>query len=350
MIRRNPENPILTPKDVEPTAEGLKVVGLFNPGACILGEEVILLMRVAETCEAEPGWLKAPIMKIVNGRQALEIKSWKIEVPGTQRSADTRKFVAEGDMYLTSISHLRLARSRDGVHFTVGREPFLAALREDESFGVEDARITRIGDTYYILYTAVSDKGYGVNLAVTRDFEIVKRKGMVFAPKNKDACLFPEKVRGRYLALHRPMTTPFSKPCIWYAESPDLLHWGNHSCLLRPRGNAFEEVKIGAGPQPIKTKEGWLVLYHGCGKDEMYSLLLCLLDLKDPRKVLKRSAQPIMIPEAPWEKEGFFPNLVFSNGWVSFPDGRVLIYYGAADESICVAETTIDDLLASLDE
>jgi len=301
-------------------------------------------MRVAEACVPEKKWLKIPIVKFQDGESCIEIKSWKKNDPRIVDDGDPRKFLIDGKMILTSLSHLRLARSKDGVHFTISDQPFLFPAREDETFGVEDPRITQLGDTFYITYTAVSPDGYGVSLASSKDFVKIERHGMIFPPSNKDTCIFPEKIGHQYIALHRPMATPFSKPSIWYAESPDLIHWSNHSCVLRPQDNRWENEKIGVGPQPLKTEEGWLLLYHGCGLDSLYSLHLCLLDLADPRVVLKRSSRPFLIPEDEWEKKGFFANVVFSNGWVLEND-LVRIYYGAADDNICLAETTVNSLL-----
>jgi len=347
MIVRNPNNPLIKKTDVQPTRDGLQVIGIFNPGACLLNGEIILLMRVAEASVPEPGWVKVPVVRIDGDHRQVDILAWRDDADLDDQ--DPRKFIHEGKMYLSSLSHLRLARSKDGVHFQIDPEPFLFPERPDEAFGVEDPRITHLEGRYAITYTAVSGDGYGVGLATTADFTDVQRHGMIFPPMNKDACIFPEKIGGRYVALHRPIARPMAKPSIWYAESPDLLHWGKHACLLRPRDTRWEKIKIGAGPEPIKTPEGWLLLYHGCGENEAYSLFVCLLDPDDPRRVLKRGSQPILTPEIACEKSGFFPNVVFSNGWVRLPDGRVLIYYGGADESICMAETTVEGLMGCLE-
>ncbi len=344
-VKRNPHNPILKETNLKPSTEGLKIIGVFNPGACLFGDEIILLARVAETCEQEEGWVKIPIIKLNEGHPHLEILKWKENSSHTFDKSDPRKYLIDGRQYLTSISHLRLMRSKDGVHFTIDSKPFLSPATPEEIYGVEDVRITKIGDTYYMAYTAVSGEGHGVGLASTNDFIHIERHGMIFPPLNKDLCIFPEKIQNKYIALHRPLGDTFGKPSIWYAESPDLLHWGNHSCLMRPGDNEWEEEKIGAGPQPIKTPDGWLLLYHGCGRNSIYSLFLCLLDMHDPRKILKRGTAPILIPEDKWEKNGFFPNVVFSNGWVLMPDGTVKIYYGAADNSVCMVEAIMDIVL-----
>lgn len=348
MVSRHSQNPILNIGDVQPSAAGLQVIGVFNPGACQLGDEVILLVRVAEACESEAGWLKVPVMRFDEGHARLEVLAWREDGSHRLDTSDPRLPLVDGRLFLSSLSHLRVARSKDGVHFTFDDRPFLFPETPDEAFGVEDCRITQIGDTFYITYIAVSADSYGVSLASTRDFVQVERHGMMLAPQNKNTCLFPEPIAGRYAALHRPFVEGFSRPSIWYAESPDLAHWGNHTCLLRPLEEPGWQQKIGAGPQPIKTAEGWLLLFHGCARDGSYSLFVCLLDLEDPRRVLQRGTIPVLAPDADYEQRGFYPNVVFSNGWVRFPDGRIWIYYGAADTTTCLAETTEEELLRSL--
>jgi predicted GH43/DUF377 family glycosyl hydrolase len=259
---------------------------------------------------------------------------------------DTRGVVYKGQDYLSTMSHIRIARSRDGLTFTVDEKPFLYPVNETERYGVEDARVTFIEGTYYINYTGVSPDSWATALAVTKDFQTLERKGLIFHPENKDVAIFPEKVGRLYRALHRPNNSGFGKASIWYAESPDLLHWGNHKCIARPRDMKWESMKIGGGAPPIKTPEGWLIIYHGKGDNSLYSLFCLLLDLEEPSKVLKRADVPLLTPTEPYETEGFFGNVVFSNGVVE-KDGKVYVYYGAADEVSCVAVTDVEGLLGS---
>ena len=169
-IKRNPHNPIIKTHDVQPSAEGLKVIGVFNPGACLFGDEIILLARVAETCEQEKGWVKIPIIKLNERHPHLEILKWKENGSHTFDKSDPRKYLIDGRLYLTSVSHLRLMRSKDGVHFNIDAKPFLSPATPEEIYGVEDVRITKIDDIYYMAYTAVSGEGHGVSLASTKDF------------------------------------------------------------------------------------------------------------------------------------------------------------------------------------
>lgn len=312
------------------------------------GDEVLLLLRVAEDCPPRDGHAAVPVARIEAGKGRPEILEVALDDPAVQLK-DTRGIVYQGVDYLSTLSHIRIARSRDGVQFQVDDEPFIFPGYESESFGVEDARVTRIGDSYYINYTCVSPDGWATALATTKDFRNIERRGVIFTVQNKDVSLFPEKINGLYRALHRPNNSGFGRPSIWYAESPDLIHWGKHKCIARPRDTFWEEQKIGGGAPCIKTPQGWLQVYHGKGHDQVYSLFTLLLDLHEPWRVLKRANLPFLRPEASYETEGFFPNVVFTNGLVTWEDGRVFIYYGACDESTCLLETTVTELLESLD-
>jgi len=344
MLKRHELNPIIKPSMLKPSLEGYNVLGAFNPGATIFNKQVILLLRVAENCLEKKGYYTIPYYEFNNGKGAPKI----LEISNTDPNVtlkDTRGIFYNGRDYLSSISHIRIARSTDGINFTIDAEPFIFPNRESEGFGVEDARISKIGETYYINYTAVSSDGYVTMLSTTKDFITIERKGIIFPPLNKDVVIFEEKVKGKYIALHRPDNKGFGLPSIWYSESPDLIHWGNHKCLLRPDRSPFESQKIGGGPPPVKTKDGWLIIYHGKGDNSIYTLRLLLLDLENPSKIIKIGKYPVLRPEELYEKKGFFNNVVFTNGLVVMPDNRVFIYYGVCDESVCLAITTIKDLL-----
>jgi len=348
IMKRHGENPLITPEMVKPSNPTYRVRGAFNPGAVAFGDEIILLLRVAEDCPAGEGKVAVPRVNIQHGAGRPEVLEVAVDDPQVTLK-DTRGIVYRGINYLSTMSHLRLARSKDGVHFTVDEKPFLFPSDASEIFGVEDPRITPFEGTYYINYTCVSPDGWATALAVTKDFQSVERKGIIFPPQNKDVSLFPEKIHGLYHALHRPDNSGFGRPSIWYARSPDLFHWGNHQSVLRPRAMIWEEQKIGGGAPSIKTPEGWLQVYHAKGRDQVYSLFTVLLDLENPSKVIKQSQEPILKSEEAYEKEGFFPDVVFSNGLIAREDGHLRIYYGACDCYTCAAETTLDELLASLD-
>ncbi|UZJ79327.1 glycoside hydrolase family 130 protein [Fictibacillus sp. KU28468] len=349
-VYRYDQNPLVTPSDVKPHRLDFEVIGAFNAGIAQYKDEVIMLLRVAERPVSEdPEIVKAPVFNVEkNELEILELQlsdeRYDFEDPRVIRKAGSEQFV-----YLTSLSYLRIARSKDGREFTIDPEPFIYPSNDLETFGIEDPRITKIEDTYYIYYSAVSPVGVGESLVSTKDFKNVEHHGMIFAPENKDVLIFPEKVNGKYYALHRPVPKSTGAPEIWIAESPDLFHWGNHKYLLGLRDGMWDDGRIGGGAVPIKTEKGWLELYHGATTDNRYCMGAVLLDLNDPSKVIARSETPILEPEADYEVNGFFGNVVFSCGALVEGD-TVKMYYGVSDTSMACAELSLSEILASLTE
>jgi predicted GH43/DUF377 family glycosyl hydrolase len=170
---------------------------------------------------------------------------------------------------------------------------------------------------------------------------------MVFPPHNKDCALFPERIADKFYALHRTSSPELGGNYIWIAESPDLEHWGNHRCIAHTRGGRWDCARIGAGASPIKTNLGWLEIYHGANRDNRYCLGVMLLDLERPWKVIARSEEPVMEPLEPYERNGFFGEVVFTNGHVIDGDS-VTVYYGASDSVVCAARFSIAALLDSV--
>ena len=345
-MRRLPDNPIIRPRDVKPSDDDFEVVGAFNAGVARLGDEVILLLRLAERPKDRPDDARvAPIWNAETGE--VELFTVKRDDPNVLVE-DERVFRYKGDFYLSSISHLRLARSTDGVHFTVEDAPAMFPEAATEAFGLEDPRITRIGRDYWITYKAVSPLGITTALAHTTDFRTFTRHGVIFCPENLDVVIFPEKFDADYVAWHRPVGKHLGAPSIWAARSPDLIHWGNHAPVLLPRRDLWDSARVGASTVPFLTAEGWLEIYHGANAENFYCLGAVLTDADDPAKVLARSDRPLVWPTTPYELEGFFGGVVFSCGALVSDDGEVTIYYGAADEYTCAATTTVEELLKSL--
>jgi len=253
----------------------------------------------------------------------------------------------------TVISHLAVATSADGltdwvVDLDRAMVPDLSS--HAERFGIEDPRITRIGEQYIIVYTGYSGDGALVALASTSDFRSYERRGVVMPPEDKDAALFPCRFDGRFALLHRPVSATPSAAHIWLSWSPDLRHWGDHAILLRAREGAWWDAhKIGLCAPPLATAQGWLLLYHGVrttAAGSIYRLGLALLDAEQPERVLARSREWLFGPETPYERIGDVDQVVFSCGWQLDDDGDTLrIYYGAADTSICVATASLAALL-----
>ena len=348
---RSPENPIVTPAMILPSRPDLEVVGAFNPGVIRHESEVVMLVRVSEAPRKVSSSIAAAPFYNADTRR-LEIKHWQVNEKGPDVS-DSRLVVDQGRTWLTSISHLRLARSTDGIHFEVEGMPSFGPQSAYESFGVEDARITILDGTYWINYTAVSDRGISTGLASTKDFKTYQRHGIIFPPPNRDVTIFPQKIGGRYVALHRPMPEGLGHPAIWIATSSDLLSWGDHRIVATARPGRWDDVKIGGGAVPFKVhanrQDAWLAIYHGVtGTPQTYALGALLLDQYDPSKVIGRSREPILRPEAPYEREGFFGSVVFTCG--ALVDGDLVrIYYGAADDVTAVADLSLEEILAGLE-
>lgn len=350
-VMRYEENPIITPADVKPYHKGFEVIGAFNAGVAEYEDETLLLLRVAERPISEdPKIVKSPIYNIEKHR--LEIREFDIrdekynfEDPRTIRSADK----LEGFSYLTSLSYIRIARSKDGHHFQVDDKPFLYPFNRYQAFGIEDARCTHIGDTYYINFSSVSPMGVCDSLISTKDFIDYVDEGNIFPPENKDVLLFPEKINGCYYALHRPSLKSVGDHDIWIASSPDLRNWGKHHHLIGIRNEAWDNGRVGGGLVPIKTKKGWLEIYHGATEEHRYCMGAVLLDLKDPSKVIARSLNPILEPAAEYEKKGFFGEVVFGCGAVVKED-TIQMYYGVSDTSMACCELNVGDILNQLEE
>jgi predicted GH43/DUF377 family glycosyl hydrolase len=303
LFQRHADNPILTAADWPYPAHTV-----FNAGACQLGDETILLVRVEDR---------------------------------------------------RGHSHLTVARSRDGVSdWQIDEKPSFAPSPDqfpEETWGVEDPRLTWVEDRqeWLIAYTAFSHSGPLVSLAATKDFRTFKRLGPVMPPDDKDAAVFPRKFGGRYAILHRPVSAGSSGAHIWLSFSPDLKHWGDHHVLMHARRGAWWDAnKIGLSPPPLETPEGWLMLYHGVRHTPggcLYRLGLALLDLENPTHVLRRSDDWIFAPEEPYERQGDVNGVVFPCGWVhDKASGEIRMYYGGADSCIALATTQVSLLLEYL--
>jgi predicted GH43/DUF377 family glycosyl hydrolase len=349
-IRRLSTRLLLRPEDVPPSRDDFEVVGAFNPGAVRSEGEVVLLVRVAERPrERRPGFTGLP-----RWDPASELTiDW---VPDAElESVDPRvvRRKADGLVRLTFTSHLRVVRCGDG---RVVREITGFTFRpqgEVEEFGVEDPRITPLNGRFYFSYVAVSRHGPASALASTTDFRTFERHGVGFCPENKDVVLFPAMLGGAFAALHRPVCgTPFTRPEMWVARSPDLIHWGAHAPLAIS-GGEWQSGRVGAGTPPIRVPGGWLAIYHGNrhptrpGEVGAYYGAALLLDPDNPARVLRRSREPFFVPEAEFEGAGFVPNVVFPTGVVQ-DGGGLLVYYGAADACAAVAEFSLRELLDAM--
>lgn len=244
-------------------------------------------------------------------------------------------------------------RSKDAVHFDLGPDP-IEWIDEDgkpkRTSYAYDPRVVNIDDTYYIQWCD-DMRGPSIGLGKTRDFKTFIRMPNPLMPYNRNGVLFPEKINGKYFLLSRPSDTghtPFGN--IYISESPDLVHWGNHRFVMGNGGQGWwQGTKIGAGPTPIKTKDGWLLFYHGVSNTcngFVYSIGAAILAIDNPGKVLYRTRDYLLTPEKNYETVGFVPNVAFPCGCLTDSEtGRIAVYYGAADTYTAIAFCQVDELL-----
>lgn len=345
MVKRFPNNPLITSADVKPSRPDFEVMCAFNCGATVYQEKTLLMIRVAERPIPEKGYLSTGVFDPSTGM--IEVMRIKKSDPKL-KSSDPRAFTYGGKVFLTSISHLRLASSDDGRRFTVAELPTILPDNEYETFGIEDPRITFIDGWFYVNYSSISPQGVTTSLARTKNFRTFEKMGIMFAPDNKDIAIFPEKIRSRYYAFHRPSTGGIGSPCMWVASSPNLIDWGRHEFVIGPRPGMWDCERVGCGAAPVKTREGWLELYHASDNHTRYCSGAVLLDLEKPWKVIARGQGPFLFPTTAYEKKGFMPNVIFHNGLVDRGNGVLDLYYGATDDKVCGATARVADILATL--
>jgi len=336
-LQRAEENPILSPnKDI-----GWESEAVFNPGAILKDDTVYLLYRA----------------------------------------------IGEYDTY---ISRIGLATSSDGVHFERKSEVPIIEPRDDyDKWACEDPRVSKVGDKFYITYVALStrireggkptyeiihDLNSQTALVTTKDFLTYERHGII-TPKNsdnRDVVIFPEKIDGKFVILHRPhrwcknwFENPKSKeidvgapipfeelpqrPATWISYSSDLKNWSDHTLLMH--SSHEKDEKIGPGAPPIRTDEGWLLIYHHVEKDEggriIYTAKAALLDLKNPSKIIARIPYPILFPKTEYEIKGDVDNVVFPTG-VLVKNGVLFVYYGTADKYCGLATIKLGEIIHEL--
>ena len=312
---RNKNNPILTRKNIPDIEDQVQdVTSVFNPGAIKFKDQYLLLLRVQK------------------------------------RSRETITMVAKSD---------------DGVNFEVENKivEFKGIEKvEGTIYHCYDPRITQIDDQYYVMFAMDMEGKCGLGLARTEDFEDFYFMGIVSEGDVRNGVLFPEKIDGQYLRLERPNKValdggPTSGSAIHIASSQDLLKWEDQGEVMSGRPHYWDE-RIGSGPPPVKTRQGWLHLYHGIaehfGAASIYQGGVTLLDLNDPSKLIARSNNNILEPRKIWELAGQVPNVVFPSGMIveeydrdgfAKLDSKVYIYYGAADTVIGLAESSIQQLI-----
>jgi beta-1,4-mannooligosaccharide/beta-1,4-mannosyl-N-acetylglucosamine phosphorylase len=255
------------------------------------------------------------------------------------------------------VMNLHTGRSADGIRWDIAPEPIVfeaadARVRElQQRFEhAYDPRVTWLDDRFYVTWCS-GYHGPTIGVAYTHDFETFVQLDNAFLPFNRNGVLFPRRIEGRYAMLSRPSDdghTPFGD--VFYSESPDLVHWGRHRHVLAPVPLTWQATKVGAGPTPIETEDGWLLLYHGvltsCN-GFVYSIGGALLDLEEPWRVTARADEYLLSPHEDYERMGDVPNVVFPTAAVvDRASDRLTLYYGAADTVVCVAHGYLSELVA----
>ncbi|MBN1393016.1 MAG: hypothetical protein JW947_09470 [Sedimentisphaerales bacterium] len=296
LFTRYEGNPILTPGDWP-----YPVNSVFNPAAVKLNTEVLLLVRVE----------------------------------------DMRGF-----------SHLTVARSADGfTNWEIDPAPTMEAdpHSHEEKWGLEDPRIVWLEEQkqFGITYTSFSEGGPVVSLAITKNFRTFARLGTLLPPEDKDACLLPRRVKGRFALIHRPIVR--GEAHMWISFSPDLKHWGDHRLLIPTRSAYWDCHRVGLACQPIETPHGWMLFYHGVRSTtagQIYRVGLALLDLDEPWRVLRRSDEWVLGPREMYERIGDVGGVVFPTGAIVQKETNQLhLYYGAADCTVAVATAGLSNII-----
>ena len=320
-MKRHELNPILSAKDVPYDASLV-----FNAGVCKWQGEYVMLFR--------------------NDHGVKEAEFRAARAAGGWRHFST---------------NLGLARSRDGVRWTVAPKPVFA-MRDDEILRVYDPRLTVVDGRVVLCFAMDTAHGLRGGVATTDDFERFEVQSLS-VPDNRNMAVFPEKIGGHYVRLERPMpvysrygkTEAFD---IWLSESPDLRLWGESRLVLGAERVPFATTKIGPAAPPVRTPKGWLATIHAVrvverelaswegGWHKEYCAGLMLLDIDDPSKVIGLARQPLLLPTEDYELRGYRGNVIFPGGMILEDSGEVKIYYGAADTVECLATADLGELLA----
>jgi beta-1,4-mannooligosaccharide/beta-1,4-mannosyl-N-acetylglucosamine phosphorylase len=254
--------------------------------------------------------------------------------------------------YKSCMPFLHTGTSKDGLSWDIEHERIQFVCDDPEiakMLYAYDPRVCKIDNEYYVSWCN-GYHGPTIGMAKTTDFKTFYQLENAYLPFNRNGVLFPRKINGKYVMLNRPSDnghTPFGD--IFLSESEDMIHWGRHRFVMGAGGQWWQGTKVGAGPNPIETSAGWLMIYHGvlntCN-GFVYNIGAALLNIDEPWKVLYRTKRYLLNPEMPYETTGKVPNVVFPcAALVDAPTGRMAIYYGGADTYTCVAYAQVDELI-----
>ncbi len=358
MINRLKTKLLLSPKDITPSDERLKVIGVFNPGVVRFKDRLAMLARVAEAAkDMKPGELACPRFDSERDNHKYIIESFRIK-----NGHDPRKSLVEGGFCrLSSISHLELIWLNNDASEVLAIEkiPELFPSESYEEFGIEDARITQIDHTFYITYVAVSrNMSVSTALMSTEDFKSFKRHGVIFDADTKDVVIFPKEIHSKFHAYTRPIgEINFGSPSIHTASSPDLKHWGDYHFVMDGQLGSWDQHRVGAGAVPLETPKGWLNFYHGVERNNndtigQYRIGAFLTATSDPSRVIARTPHALLEPMEQFELEGFCPKVMFVTAAIAHPTDPDIIqlFYGAADTNVALCEISLSETFHALVE
>lgn len=245
---------------------------------------------------------------------------------------------------------LHVGFSQDGYKWDISPDVIkMNPIRPEiaNNYRTYDPRLTKIDDTYYLTWCSDTPQGPCIGLATTQDFVNFTQLENITAPPSRNCVIFPRKINGKYAIYHRPSDkghTPFGD--MFYATSPDLEHWGCNRFVFGPV-QGWQSTKIGPGPAPIETPEGWLLIYHGVWTScngYLYYAGGALLDLDQPWKVIARTKDYLLAPTELYERVGDVPNVVFPSAAI-VENGKMRLYYGCADTAVGCAEAQVDEII-----
>ncbi len=369
------EKLLIQPKDIKPSSAKFEVLSVMNPGATRLpNENILLYVRVIEKLKKweDKNFCYSP--RYV-GKEKFKIQIDRFSKKNIMDKSEVAFEFKNGTKRLTFISHFRkviLDPKGEKVKF-IDPKPSFFGLAWDGELGVEDARITKIDDIYVMTYVNLSrDHNISTSYALSHDCNNWFRRGIIFKEQNKDVVIFPELINKKYIAFNRPEGNfQFSPPHIWICASKNLEYWGKAESVTLTKKEEWDYGRVGAGPPPIKTPEGWLLLYHAVqDKQEplghegllkktfaheettmtYYYVGAALFDLNDPSKLLKKTPKPIISPTKKYEKSSFEnKKVVFPTGLVASRKGKdILIYSGAGDGATTFRRIAISEIMKAL--
>lgn len=360
MIKIKEKKVLLEPEDLSPSSSKFEILGVFNPGAIRLADgDIVLYVRIWEKLikTEDKKYYYAPKMV---GRKTFKVAIDKFKKESAKSKSDLDIVFKDGTKRITFISYFkRVILDRSGFNIkSIDKKPSFYGLCNDGEFGVEDPRITKVDKWYVMTYVSLSkQQNISTSLAISKDCKNWKRRGIIFGEQDKDVVIFPRKVKGKYVAFDRPESNfQFSLPHIWIAYSNNLESWGD----LKPVGCVYKKGGIcprnGAGPPPIKTDRGWLLIYHAVEEKEEnnkrvseYIVGAALFNLKNPGKIIAATGEPLLLPS----KEKI---MVFNTTRVIFPTGAVfdknkkdiLIFSGESDRITTVSRVSLKDIFKAL--